>query len=228
VLSQRALRQHERRSQCDHAASSVISSGRAGPTRADRAAVATMMSMTRSAPPLPADEPPACSAGLGCGGGGVVRAGRLGKRAVVEPPVTADNEAAWAVGACPWCPQLGGALSRYSGDQLEAAWPPMPKGVEDGAADVWEPLLGIAVAAGGDGPARARVAVVALASQAIYGGPRPSASACSPTWEARSPSAGAHAWHSEALLALLHRQTGNHGVILTASRWTLAPAAQNS
>ncbi|MEV8340498.1 DUF3631 domain-containing protein [Streptomyces niveus] len=42
------------------------------------------------------------------------------------------------------------------------AWPDMPDGVTDRPADVWEPLLAIADAAGGDWPKRAREACVAL------------------------------------------------------------------
>ncbi|MER7919432.1 MULTISPECIES: DUF3631 domain-containing protein [unclassified Streptomyces] len=42
------------------------------------------------------------------------------------------------------------------------AWPDMPDGVADRPADVWEPLLAIADAAGGDWPKRARAACVAL------------------------------------------------------------------
>lgn len=42
------------------------------------------------------------------------------------------------------------------------AWPDMPAGVEDRPADVWEPLLAIADAAGGDWPDRARAACVEL------------------------------------------------------------------
>jgi hypothetical protein len=48
------------------------------------------------------------------------------------------------------------------------AWPEMPEGVTDRPADVWEPLLAVADAAGGDWPKRARAACVELvkASQA--------------------------------------------------------------
>ncbi|WP_198357985.1 DUF3631 domain-containing protein [Streptomyces fildesensis] len=48
------------------------------------------------------------------------------------------------------------------------AWPEMPEGVSDRPADVWEGLLAIADAAGGDWPERAREACVSLvkASQA--------------------------------------------------------------
>ncbi len=42
------------------------------------------------------------------------------------------------------------------------AWPEMPQGVEDRPADVWEPLLAIADAAGGAWPERARAACVEL------------------------------------------------------------------
>ncbi|WP_328860694.1 DUF3631 domain-containing protein [Streptomyces sp. NBC_00306] len=42
------------------------------------------------------------------------------------------------------------------------AWPDMPDGVSDRPADVWEPLLAIADAAGGDWPTRAREACVML------------------------------------------------------------------
>ena len=53
----------------------------------------------------------------------------------------------------------GQALSSKA---LAAAWPEMPDGIEDRDADVWEPLLAVADAAGGDWPERARVAAVAL------------------------------------------------------------------
>jgi hypothetical protein len=41
-------------------------------------------------------------------------------------------------------------------------WPDMPDGIEDRDADVWEPLLAVADAVGGDWPRRARSAAVAL------------------------------------------------------------------
>jgi hypothetical protein len=43
-------------------------------------------------------------------------------------------------------------------DDVRNAWPEMPDGVTDRPADVWEPLLAIADAAGGDWPTRARTA----------------------------------------------------------------------
>lgn len=46
------------------------------------------------------------------------------------------------------------------------SWPDMPTGVQDRDADVWEALLAVADAAGGDWPDRARVAAVALVTSA--------------------------------------------------------------
>ncbi|MGM9335607.1 DUF3631 domain-containing protein [Streptomyces murinus] len=47
-------------------------------------------------------------------------------------------------------------------EQVVDSWPEMPEGVTDRPADVWEPLLAIADAAGGDWPERARAACVTL------------------------------------------------------------------
>lgn len=49
-------------------------------------------------------------------------------------------------------------------DVLSAAWPEMPEGVHDRDADVWEPLVAVADAAGGEWPRRARVSGVSLVS----------------------------------------------------------------
>ncbi|WP_371612621.1 DUF3631 domain-containing protein [Streptomyces clavifer] len=51
-------------------------------------------------------------------------------------------------------------------EQVTGAWPDMPEGVTDRPADVWEPLLAVADAAGGDWPARARTACVELVAAA--------------------------------------------------------------
>jgi hypothetical protein len=51
------------------------------------------------------------------------------------------------------------------------AWPTMPDGIVDRDADVWEPLLAVADAAGGDWPDRARVAAVALVALSKGGTP---------------------------------------------------------
>ncbi|NUV80302.1 DUF3631 domain-containing protein [Streptomyces sp. CAI-155] len=47
-------------------------------------------------------------------------------------------------------------------EQVMNVWPTMPEGVTDRPADVWEPLLAVADAAGGDWPDRAREACVVL------------------------------------------------------------------
>jgi Protein of unknown function (DUF3631) len=51
-------------------------------------------------------------------------------------------------------------------DKLMDAWPALPKGIEDRNADIWEPLLAVADAAGGDWPHRAREAAIALVASA--------------------------------------------------------------
>ena len=59
--------------------------------------------------------------------------------------------------------------ARANAPRLEGVYPTMPKGIEDRAADVWEPLLAIADLAGGAWPARARVAAIALVNAAKDG-----------------------------------------------------------
>jgi hypothetical protein len=54
-------------------------------------------------------------------------------------------------------------------DQIAEAWPEMPEGVSDRPADVWEPLLAVADAAGGEWPERARNACVELVAAAAAG-----------------------------------------------------------
>ncbi|MCE7080716.1 DUF3631 domain-containing protein [Streptomyces sp. ST2-7A] len=49
---------------------------------------------------------------------------------------------------------------------VEGAWPTMPEGITDRPADVWEPLLAVADAAGGTWPQRARAACVELVATA--------------------------------------------------------------
>jgi hypothetical protein len=53
--------------------------------------------------------------------------------------------------------------------QVVNAWPQMPEGVTDRPADVWEPLLAVADAAGGSWPTRARAACLALVKAAQIG-----------------------------------------------------------
>jgi hypothetical protein len=52
-------------------------------------------------------------------------------------------------------------VSSSAGDLIDQ-WPDLPDGVEDRAADVWEPLVTIADAAGQDWPGRARASAVAF------------------------------------------------------------------
>ncbi|MFE2673747.1 DUF3631 domain-containing protein [Streptomyces hygroscopicus] len=54
-------------------------------------------------------------------------------------------------------------------DRIDGAFPEMPEGVSDRPADVWEPLLAVADAAGGDWPRRAREACVELVAAASAG-----------------------------------------------------------
>ena len=51
-------------------------------------------------------------------------------------------------------------------ERIGKTWPTMPEGVEDRNADVWEALLAVADAAGGDWPDRAREAAKFLVGQA--------------------------------------------------------------
>lgn len=63
------------------------------------------------------------------------------------------------------CDRLGEWAMLHS-RELAKSRPEMPPGVEDRAADVWEPLLAIADAAGGDWPDLARKAAVAMVCEA--------------------------------------------------------------
>ena len=70
--------------------------------------------------------------------------------------------------------KLRGELAAWAAkavDAMAAARPEMPLGIEDRNADVWEPLLAIADAVGGDWPQRARDAAVALVAAAVESEP---------------------------------------------------------
>ncbi|MEV7190744.1 DUF3631 domain-containing protein [Streptomyces sp. NPDC093510] len=54
------------------------------------------------------------------------------------------------------------AWAEHARGFVMGAWPEMPEGVSDRPADVWEPLLAIADAVGGNWPERARAACVTL------------------------------------------------------------------
>ncbi|MEV7182059.1 DUF3631 domain-containing protein [Kitasatospora sp. NPDC093679] len=51
-------------------------------------------------------------------------------------------------------------------ERISGAWPELPDGITDRPADVWEPLLAVADAAGGHWPARARAACLELVNAA--------------------------------------------------------------
>ena len=63
------------------------------------------------------------------------------------------------------CQRLAGWATTILDEATEAR-PAMPAGVEDRAADMWEPLLAVADIAGGDWPDRARAAAMALVAVA--------------------------------------------------------------
>jgi hypothetical protein len=54
--------------------------------------------------------------------------------------------------------QLLGDWAKSAAENMAGSWPDMPPGVSDRPADVWEPLLSVADAAGGPWPDRARAA----------------------------------------------------------------------
>jgi hypothetical protein len=69
----------------------------------------------------------------------------------------------------PFGETLRDCLAAWAAEEVDAmaeARPEMPPGIEDRDADVWEPLLAIADAAGGDWPRRAREAAKALVGAA--------------------------------------------------------------
>lgn len=57
-------------------------------------------------------------------------------------------------------------LTRVNAAQLEDAWPALPDSIQDRDADVWEPLVAIADAAGGDWPVMARTAAERMVADA--------------------------------------------------------------
>jgi hypothetical protein len=60
---------------------------------------------------------------------------------------------------------LKAAIESWVAGFLDFKWPELPPEIQDRNADVWEPLIVIADAAGGDWPARARAAAVALVTR---------------------------------------------------------------
>jgi len=99
-----------------------------------------------------------------------------------------------------------------SWQQLGDAYPELPDGLSDRQGDAWEPLLAIADAAGGDWPAHARAAAVALHSaphQRAGGNPAEKAY--------RNESCAALSAHDIALLAV------NAWAMVTPSAYSRSP-----
>jgi hypothetical protein len=66
----------------------------------------------------------------------------------------------------PQAEQIALRLAQWTGGlDLAGVWPAMPDGIQDRDADVWEPLLAVADAAGGNWPDRARAAAIALVAE---------------------------------------------------------------
>ena len=68
----------------------------------------------------------------------------------------------WVRSEGEWLRRRSAAWAIRNLDELSIAEPPMPEGIIDRPADVWEPLLAVADHAGGTWPERARKAAVAL------------------------------------------------------------------
>jgi hypothetical protein len=91
----------------------------------------------------------------------IVRMRRRAPNEVIEPWRKRVNE--------PQGHKLRERLAKWAASvrqQIDGAFPAMPDGVTDRPADVWEPLLAIADAAGGDWPQRARAACLELVNAA--------------------------------------------------------------
>lgn len=116
----------------------------------------------------------------------IVRMRRRAKTEHVEPYRPRLNE--------PEGLRIGDRLAAWCASiQVSIQWPVIPAAVQDRDADIWEALLAIADAAGGDWPDRARVAAVALVTES----------------KQTSPSLGVR------LLADLHRVFANNDVLST-------------
>ena len=76
------------------------------------------------------------------------------RQATADAKPLADRLAAWI---------------RHASATLAGSYPEMPPGITDRPADVWEPLIAVADAAGGDWPKRAREACAELAAAAETG-----------------------------------------------------------
>ncbi len=100
--------------------------------------------------------------------------------------------------------ELRDQLAAWANTVREAvrdAWPKLPAGIEDRDADVWEPLLAVADAAGGAWPGRARVAAVALVADSKESTPSLGVRLLA---DLRTVFGEADALSTEAILSALH------------------------
>jgi hypothetical protein len=128
-----------------------------------------------------------------------------------------DKLAAWAAG------NLG---------RVTDAWPALPPGIEDRNADVWEALLAVADAAGGDWPTQARSAAVALVVMAKEAEPSLGVRLLA---DLHTVFADAEAMSSAAILTALHlldeapwgdlhgRPLNNHGLAVRLRAYGIKP-----
>ncbi len=95
-----------------------------------------------------------------------------------------------------------------------AAWPVMPEGIVDGPAEVWEPLIAVADAAGGAWPDRARKACLALCAVAAS---RRASLGVRLLADLRAIFGSADALHTETILERLRRGvSGDNEPVLDA------------
>jgi hypothetical protein len=92
-------------------------------------------------------------------------------------------------------------IEQWAGN-AEINWPELPTGIEDRDADVWESLIGIADAVGGDWPERARKAAVALVAE---GKEREPSLGVRLLADLKTVFGDAEAMSSKAILDALHR-----------------------
>jgi hypothetical protein len=118
----------------------------------------------------------------------------------------------------PQARELGRKLMVWAASvENKIQWPELPQGIEDRDADVWEPLIAVADAAGGDWPDKSRIAAVGLVTltqhQAMSRGVRL-------LRDLRTVWGDARAWHTADLLAKLH--------CLPESEWKAVEGRRNA
>jgi hypothetical protein len=92
----------------------------------------------------------------------IIRMRRRAPRESVEPFRTREHEAPGHA--------LRDRLAEWSatvGAVVGASWPALPTGIVDRPAEIWEPLIAVADAVGGEWPATARAACIALCHSAL-------------------------------------------------------------